>query len=406
MTTYNYKALNCEGGVIEGSMVALKERVVVKKLQEKGYIPIRIFAEEGEVETTSRWSLTTSFNGITRKERLTFTQELATLLKAGLPIDRSLRILINTSGGDRNVAVFETLLKDVIEGVSFADALAKHQKVFSSLYISLVRSGESSGALDVVLERLAVFLRRSEEMRSHVISSMIYPVILLAASGSSILILLIFVIPKFTSVFSGAGVPLPLSTEILLTISQMIRDDWWVGLGLGFLGFFACRTVLKRERGRIAWDGFKLRIPIFGDLIQRIEMARFTRTLGTVVKGGVPILKSLHISEAVLRNRVIANSIREIYHRVKEGERIGTSLRGEAFIPPLVTEMITVGEETGRLEYILLDLAEALDNEVKERIKRLLALIEPGLILFMGLIVGGIVISMLMAIFTINEIPF
>lgn len=406
MSTYSYKALNCEGGVVEGAMEALKEGIVVRKLQDKGYIPIRIISAEGAEEPTSKWSFSPSFKGIKRQARLAFTQELATLLKAGLPIDRSLRILINTSGGDRNTGVFPALLKDVVEGVSFADALARHPRVFPPLYISLVRSGESSGALDVVLDRLAVFLRRSEEMRSHIISSMIYPVLLLAASGCSILILLIFVIPKFTAVFSGAGVPLPLSTEILLTVSRMITDYWLVALALGFMGGFAGRTILRTRKGRILWDGFKLRVPILGDLIQQIEMSRFTRTLGTVVKGGVPILQSLHIAQAVLKNRIMRNSIREITHRVKEGERIGASLGGEAFIPPLVTEMITVGEETGRLEHILLDLAEALDKEIKERIKRLLALIEPGLILVMGVIVGAIVISMLMAIFTINEIPF
>ncbi|MFQ5588148.1 MAG: type II secretion system F family protein [Nitrospiria bacterium] len=407
MTTFLYKATDAQGTVMEGTMDALKEGIVVNKLQALGYIPIRVAPAKSAQKPLAKKSLRFDLNSIGRREILTFTQEFSALLKAGLPIDRALQILIGMAEKEKNAAVLQGILNDVTEGIPLADALAKHPKLFSPLYISMVRSGESSGTLTLILERLSVFLERSEELRSYVLSAMIYPALLVTASGASILILLTFVIPKFASIFSGMGVALPFLTEQLLILSQVIRDHWQGGLLFLLVVSMALRYAIGRPQGARVWGGgVKLKLPLFGKLIQRIEMARFTQTLGTVLKGGVPILQALAIAKAVIRNNRIAEAIQETHGRVKRGERIGASLREKDFIPHMVCEMITVGEETGRLHEILLDVAEILDKQVREQVKRLLALIEPGLILIMGLIVGTIVISMLMAIFSVNEIPF
>ena len=406
MTTFHYKATNSEGAVTEGSMEALQEGMVVNKLQALGYIPIRIAPAEPAKKTPTQSAVLFDSKRTSRREILTFTQEFSALLKAGLPIDRALQILIGMAGQKKSAVVLQGILNDVTEGISLADALEKHAKLFPSLYISMVRSGESSGTLTIVLERLSVFLERSEELRAYVLSAMIYPSLLIVTSGASILILLTFVIPKFASIFSGMGVTLPFLTQQLLRLSQWTRDYWQAGLLFLLFITFVVRHAIRTPQGALIWGRLKLNLPLFGGLIQRIEMARFTQTLGTVLKGGVPILQALGIAKAVIRNCIISEAIQEIQGRVKRGERIGTSLREKTFIPLMVTEMITVGEETGQLHEMLLNVSEILDKQVREQVKRLLSLIEPGLILIMGLIVGTIVFSMLMAIFSINEIPF
>lgn len=405
MPSFSYKATDIQGQVTEGSIEAIEESAVVKKLQDLGYIPIRISPEE-ETEKPAFDSSFSFFQRISRQEILTFTQELASLQKAGIPLDRSLKILIKMSEKKKFIEVLETVLNDVVGGAALADAMARHPKVFSRLYVSMVRSGESSGALDTTLERLAEFLERSQELRDSVLSAMIYPSLLTMVSGVSIVILLIFVIPKFASTFSDLGVPLPLPTAILLDISQTVSDHWLAGLLLVVFSAILFRYYIHTPAGSLAWDNLKLKLPILGTLMQRIEMARFSRTLGTVLKGGVPMLQSLRISREVVNNRIIANAIQELHEKVKKGERLGDSLRGKEFIPSLAVEMISVGEETGRLNDMLLDVADTFDKQVNERLKRLLAMLEPGLILVTGVIVGTIVVSMLMAIFSINEMPF
>ena len=405
MPSFNYRATNIEGQVTEGSIEAIEESVVVKKLQDLGYIPIRISPEE-EIEKPALDSSFSFFQRITRQEVLTFTQELSSLQKAGIPLDRSFKILIKMSEKKKLIEVLEDILNDVVGGAALADAMGRHPKVFSRLYVSMVRSGESSGALDTTLERLAEFLERSQELRGDILSAMIYPSLLTLVSGASIIILLIFVIPKFASTFSDLGVPLPLPTAILLDISQTVSDHWLAGLLLVIFSAILFRYYIHTPAGSMVWDNLKLKLPILGTLMQRIEMARFSRTFGTILKGGVPILQSLRISKEVVSNRIIANAIQELHEKVKKGERVGDSLREKEFIPSLAVEMISVGEETGRLNEMLLDVADTFDKQVKERLKRLLSILEPGLILIMGVIVGTIVVSMLMAIFSINDMPF
>ena len=404
MPHFSYKATNNDGHVVEGVIEASEERVVVKQLQARDLIPITIVPEKGEVKVS--FALFGIAKRVSVQELLLFTREIASLLKAGVPLERSLKILIKLSEKQYFASVLTKVFDDIVGGSSLADAMANHPKVFSRLYVSMVRSGEASGALDTILEKLTDFLERTQELRGYVLSAIIYPALLTVVSVFSIIILLVFVVPKFASTFIDIGIPLPLSMVVLITISHFIRGFWWLGILLLLASFFSWRFYCKTPSGLLVWDGFKLRLPLLGGLIKRIEVARLSRTLGTILKGGVPILQSLSIVREVVGNTVIAGEVDELHRCVKRGEGIANSLKGKSVIPTLAVEMISVGEETGRLPETLIDIADTFDRQVKERVKHLLALLEPGLILIVGLLVGTVVISMLLAIFSMNDMPF
>jgi type II secretion system protein F len=404
MPHFSYKATNNDGHVVEGVIEASEEGVVVKQLQNLNLIPITIVPEKGEVKVS--FALLGIAKRVSVQELLLFTREIASLLKAGVPLERSLKILIKLSEKQYFASVLTKVFDDIVGGSSLADAMANHPKVFSRLYVSMVRSGEASGALDTILEKLTDFLERTQELRGYVLSAIIYPALLTVVSVFSIIILLVFVVPKFASTFTDIGIPLPLSMVVLITISHFIRGFWWLGILLLLASFFSWRFYCKTPSGLLVWDGFKLRLPLLGGLIKRIEVARLSRTLGTILKGGVPILQSLSIVREVVGNTVIAGEVDELYRSVKRGEGIANSLKGKSVIPTLAVEMISVGEETGRLPETLVDIADTFDRQVKERVKHLLALLEPGLILIVGLLVGTVVISMLLAIFSMNDMPF
>lgn len=405
--SFTYRATTSDGHIVDGFMEGPEEFFVASKLQELGLIPIRISVNDVAQEATRGLTLGFSLKKVGRGELLAFTKEMSSLLRAGVPLDRGLRILIENISSEKVFSkVLGEVLRDVVGGSSLADAVGAHPKVFSRLYVNMVRSGESSGTLETTLERLAEFLERSHEIRGQVTSALVYPAFLTFVSGVSIIILLLFVIPKFASTFSDIGVSLPMSTEFLLALSHVVVQYWWLIVFLILMMVFSCRYYINTPSGKFAWDNLKLRLPVIGGLVQRIEVARFARTLGTILNGGVPILESLGIVREVAINSVIVETIGGLQVKVKRGESIGGSLKGNPFIPSLAVEMISVGEETGRLPEILIEIADTFDKQVSEYVKRLLSLLEPSLILFMGLIVGGIVVSMLLAIFSINEIPF
>ncbi len=407
MPTFAYRAADPEGRVTEGVMDAEEKAAVARKLQDLGLIPIRISSgRDGASKTVDPLGLF-GLGRISDRDVLAFTKELTSLVRAGIPIDRALRIIKNSLQGKRYFQkVIAGLLRDVVSGASLADALASHPEVFSRLYISMVSAGESSGSLETALERVCSYLERSRELKGRILSAAIYPAVLTVVSGLSIVVLLVYVIPKFAATFKDIGVPLPLPTMALLWVSDLTTSYWWVALIMVAAALVLFRQYINTPEGSSVWNMFILRAPIVGGLVQKIETARFAQTLGTILKGGVPILKSLSIAKEVASNTVFSRLIGELHARVKRGEPIGNSLRGKEFIPPMAVEMIVVGEESGRLADMLLETAKTLDEQVGEDIKRLLSLLEPALILVMGLIVGTIVVSMLVAIFSINEIPF
>jgi general secretion pathway protein F len=392
---FSYRATSIDGAIFEGVMEAPEEAAVLQKLKNSGVIPLKVTRPK----ETSRPSL----RFFSRKgDLLTFTMELSALLDAGLPLDRSLNIL-GTISDSFMKSVIESVLKSIREGRSFSEALQHHPKVFPSLYVNMVKAGEAGGVLDVVLAKLGEFQESSKELRDHIFSAMIYPIILLITGGLSVTMLLTFVLPRFSVIFADMGTSLPLPTQILLTFSNALQSYWWAGIILiaGIVAFF--RSYVRSETGRLAWDGLKL--SLVGDVIRKVETARFCRTLGTLLHSGVSLLQALTNSRDVVTNAVMAAAINKVSKGAKEGRGIAAPLAEARVFPPLALSMIQVGEETGQLDTMLLKIAVTYEKSLKESIKRLIGFLEPAIILGMALIIGFIVIAMLMAIFSITDLP-
>jgi len=404
MAAYLYKATTLTGQTVEGLMDGKDEETIVQGLHQLGYIPIRITSVQGKGTTLRLSSILPKRVGI--KDLLLFTQELSTLISSGLPIDRSLNILSTLTENEKLQETVKDVLKKIEGGNSFSEALGNHPKIFSKLYVNMVKAGESGGFLETILSRLAQYLRSTKEIRDFLISVMIYPLILTIVSGISIIILMTFVIPRFGRIFSDMGQAIPLPTQVLLSVSDWVRGYWWVGLGIGVLTYFGFKAYIQQEERKIKWDQFKLRRVAIGDIIKKMEVARFSRTLGTLLQSGVSILPALNLAKEISQNRVISRSIAYVHDRLREGKAISKSLAETEVFPPLAIQMIGVGEETGRLDEMLLRVAETYEENVQSSLKRFVSLLEPIIILFMGTVVGFIVISMLLAIFSINEIPF
>ena len=397
MPIFSYRATTLEGAVLEGAIEAADERAAVERLKISGMIPLKVFTHQEGIK--KRFQLRFS-----KGDLLNFTTELAALLGAGLPLDRSLNILSGISESKETQNIIQAILKSIREGRSFSEALQKHPRMFSKLYINMIRAGEAGGVLDEVLEKLNEFLESAKELKEQVVSSMIYPIILLATGGLSIIILLIYVLPKFSVIFAEVGSSLPLPTEILLTVSQGLRSYWWVFLAAIIGGWLLFRTYIKSEQGKYRWDAVKLRL--MGEVIRKLETARFCRTLGTLLRSGVPLLQALKNAQDVITNQVFAKAIEGVSKEVKEGKGIALPLSGAHVLPPLALSMIKVGEETGQLDHMLLKVAVTYEKSLRVAIKRFISFLEPAMILAMGLMIGFIVLSMLMAIFSITELPF
>ncbi|MBZ0168853.1 general secretory pathway protein [Candidatus Methylomirabilis lanthanidiphila] len=407
MGTFQYTATDRTAKIVHGSMEAADERAVVAWLRANGYYPIKVGqpgATTGTRPSTVR--LQTAFiRGPSVQDILAFTQQLATLLEAGMELDRSVAILLDLTDNERLRSILRGILTDIQTGSSFADSLAKHPRLFSRLYVNMVKAGEASGVLEVILGRLAGFLERSKAVRDEVTSALIYPVLLLFVGGGAVVVMMNFVIPRFAQIFADTKQLMPLPTRILLAISAFTTGYWWVFIGLIIVGWASLRTYLQTEQGRMRWDEWKLALPLFGSLIREIEVSRFARTFGTLLQSGVPVLNAVSIVKDTLTNRVIAGAMSRLQEGVKRGEGISGPLRATAAFPPFSVHMARVGEETGRLEEMLIKVADTYDERVRRTVKRLTSLLEPVLILSLGLIVGFIVLSMLLAIFSINELP-
>ena len=397
MPVFSYRATTLEGTTIEGVIDATDEKSAIDRLKKSGVIPLQVASPREGIK--KRFSLRSS-----KTDLLTFTTELSALLNAGLPLDRSLNILSEISESKEMKNVIQSVLKSIREGSSFSDALQKHPKIFTRLYINMVRAGEAGGVLDVVLDKLNEFLESSKALKDHVLSVMIYPIILLITGGASIIVLLTFVLPKFSVMFAELGGSLPLPTKILLTFSNALRSYWWIVLSALILCWIIFKSYIKSQTGRYNWDNFKLKL--LGEIIKKLETARFCRTLGTLLKSGVPLLQALNNSKDVISNQVIASSIDAVSKGAKEGKGIAAPLSGSKIFPPLALSMITVGEETGQLDTMLMKVANTYEKSLNMTIKRFVTLLEPVMILTMGLIIGFIVVSMLLAIFSITELPF
>jgi type II secretory pathway component PulF len=334
------------------------------------------------------------------------TRELAHLMKSGLPIDRSLTILIQTSESKPLLAMAQ-YLKDALQGgKSLSDAMAARSEDFSDLYINMVRVGEMGGILPQVLEKLAGFMERTEEIKKFIISSSIYPAILMLIGLVSVVVIMGVVVPRFAAIFTDLGQKIPAATQLLIDTSQFLRNWWWVML----LGVVVTSMGLWRfsasPYGKDRLDRIWIRLPILGTLLLDIQVGRFTRTLGTLVQSGVPLLKGLSIVREVVNNVVVKRAAEQIFRQVKEGKRISILMKEQRIFPAMAVQMVALGEETGKIGDMLISVSDDLDARVQSKIKSLLSLLEPMAILLMGLVIGGVVIAMLTAIFGMNEIEF
>lgn len=403
MPHYQYKAANAQGEVLEGEMEAASEQAVALRLHEMGYFPVRVDPASDDAPG-GLLSVLGLGAGVRQDDVAVFTGEIATLLRAGLPLDRALEITINLSPNEQVAEVLNDIRKDVRGGVSLYGAMSHHRDVFSRFYLNMIRAGEAGGALDAVLARLTEFMERSKELKETVKSALIYPTILVSVSVISVMVLLIFVVPQFTQMFEDSGKSLPLPTQIVIGLGDFVKNYWWAMALGGFALFLIMRRQFADPETRYVWDERLLSMPLVGDLLAKLEVARFSRTLGTLLDNGVSLLSALSIVKDTLENSFMAEKIDEVASQLREGKGMGQPLMEAEVFPKLAVHMVMVGEETGRLSEMLIQVADVFDREVRTAVKRMLGLLEPVLILGLGLIIGGIIMSILMAILSVNEL--
>jgi general secretion pathway protein F len=407
MAFFQYRAADHAGKVIEGVMEADAEQSVVSRLREMGCVPLLIALPSERAIRVRRQQLALfSRRKINPQQLLQFTRELGALLAAGLPLDRSLAILGGLVEDGELSKVLRSLVEAVRAGKSLAVSMGEHPEVFPKIYVNMIRAGEAGGILESVLRYLTEYLDSTLALKDEIKSALIYPVILAAAAGLSLTVLFVFVIPKFATIFRDNGEALPLITKVVIDLSQLLSQYGWIILLALCVAITGAVLHIRTPEGRNGWDRFCVRSWLFGDLVRKFETARFSRTLAALLRGGVPLLEALGTVQGVAGNRLLARAIGQVQLRVREGKGMARPLSESGFFPPLALNMIAVGEETGKLETMLAEVASYYDHEVKRTTKKLTALLEPALILTMGVIIGIVVISMLLAIFSINDLPF
>ncbi len=402
MATFQYKAATASGEVVNGILRGTTREHVIEQLQSLGHVPIRV--DESVEEPRLRKHLHLRRRKVTEEQVGDATRELSTLLRAGMPLDRALAIMAAMADGEPLGELLANVRERVKEGATLADAMEEQGSVFSRFYISLLRAGESGGALETVLERLADHLERSKEMRGALTSALIYPAILVFVAILSIFILLGYVVPQFTQMFEGVGQALPLSTRITIAAGESLQAYGWVLVLLAAGGLWFMRGQLANPKSAYKWHAWLLRLPVLGAITVKMEVARFAHTLSTLLHNGLPLLKALTIVKDTMGNLVLAEGIERVAGSLKEGQSLAEPLSEISCFPSFAVHMIRVGEESGELEDILVTIATAYDRDTQVTIKRSLTLLEPMLILVLGVIIAAVIISILVAILSINEL--
>jgi general secretion pathway protein F len=408
VATFRYEALTAAGDRTAGEIEGVSRAAVIAKLQDSGYLPIG--ADEIRTGNLRRWLGRELFEGggarLAGRHLAVATQELATLLKAGLPLDRALDMLVELAEAKRVRTVFAAVLEQVRGGASLADAMHAQGTAFPPLYVTMVRAGERGGALDATLARLADFLAKSHATREAVKSALVYPAILVVVAGLSLVIVLTVVLPQFKPLFHDAGAALPLPTQIVMAVGDVVQDVWWIALlaiAAASLGFR--RALATIPSFALSWHRLLLfRVPLVRTLIAKTETARFARTLGTLAANGVTLPSALTLSRETIANRAMAGAVDDVVTRLKEGEGLAAPLAGTGVFPRLATQLMRVGEETGRLDEMLLNVADIFDREVQRTIERMLVLLTPALTIGLGMMIAGIIASVLLAILSVNDL--
>ena len=408
MAIFKYSAADEGGGVVQGVLEAKDREVAVGKLQSMGYVPIRLEAPEerrpllgGKSALADLlWRLTA------RRHVVDFTRELASLLSASLPLDRSLSVLVELAEHPSFKSVLREVLDEVTGGSSLADALSRHPKLFSQFHVNMVRAGEASGAVAAVMDRLADYMESSEDLRDHVKSAMIYPAILIVVTGMSLVVLMTVVVPRIAGVFAKLQQGMPLSAQVIVGASRIVTGYWWLALGAVLIAVFGFRSYVGSEKGRLKWDRFKLKARYVGEVLRKVETARFAGIMATLLRSGVQILDAINIAQRTLTNRIVADSLVQVHDSVRGGGRLAGPLAATECFPALAVRMIALGEETGKLEDMMQRVSDQYEKETRRAIDRFLTVLEPAIVLVMGVVVGSVVITMLLAVFSVNEISF
>ena len=399
-TTFHFRAVASDGKIRTGTIAAETDKSVAQELRRQGLTPVFVGLEQ---KKSFNFEIP-AFNRGKRKDILFFTQELSTLLNAGVPVDRALSITAELT----EHGAFRSLVLDVIRvlkgGKSLADSLATHPSHFSELYVNMVRAGEASGSLSQIFERLAEFERTRDDLRGFIVSSLIYPALLTVVGIGSIFVLLNFVVPRFATIFSDPRMKIPTPTLIMLQASNIVQNYWAPAAIALVVTIIAFQSYIRTSVGRLWWDGMRLRLPLLGDALRKAETARFARAMATLVSASVPLVQSLGISRGILNNRKISGTLEGIAQGVKRGEGIAQPLTRAGEFPPLAGHLLAVGEETGRLDAMFNRMADIYDNETRTAIRRFTSIFEPVIILVMGVMVGTLILSLMLAITSINDV--
>ena len=418
MAKFKYTALDSKGKEFAGEMDADSEAAVLSRIREKGLFPTNISAVGERAAKKAKRSAAPVATGkglsmelhmpsflvrVKTKQLMVFTRQLATLINAGLPLLRGLRVLFKQEKNPKLKSVVGEMAESIESGSTFAEALAQHPRIFNKLFVNMVKAGELGGVLDVVLTRLAEFMEKAQKIKSKIISAMVYPVVVLIMAGAILTFLMVFIVPKFEQIFQDLleGAALPGLTQFVLGVSRTLT----VRLPFVIIGVVAIVIVVKllgaTKKGRYVVDAFKLHMPIFGVLVRKTSIARFSRTLGTLMNSGVPVLQALNIVRETVQNEVIARAVELIHDSVKEGENMAPPIEASKVFPPMVVSMVEVGEETGALPEMLMKVADSYDEDVDNTVVGLTSIIEPILIIFLALIVGTIVIALFLPLVSI-----
>lgn len=401
MPAYKYVAKDRDGKTVTGTTEVDTHEELVNMLREKGLIIINVTELKKKAAAASP---TFMKERIKQEDLVIFSRQLATMVSAGIPLVNALDILGDQVEKKTFSKIIRNVRDEVESGKSLSEGLAKHADIFSNLFVNMVKAGESSGMLDEILDRLALYLEKTSALQEKVRSAMIYPAIISAMAVIVTLVLLIKVIPIFKDIYEGFGAQLPVPTEILIIISDFLRKYFLLGLGFFVAVFIFTMRFSKTEKGRLMLDAGSLKMPVFGTLIRKVAVGKFTRTFSTLVRSGVPILGSLEIVGKTAGNKVIEKAVDGVRNSIREGETIADPLQKSGVFPPMVVRMISVGEKTGELEKMLSKIADFYDEQVDTAVSGLTSMIEPLIIAFLGVVIGGVVICMFLPIFKLSTL--
>jgi type IV pilus assembly protein PilC len=407
MPKYAYRALNREGKEVFGIITAESQALAINDVRSLGLFPTHVRearkSDERRARKEKRGLNELYFGGVKTKQLVVMTRQLSTLIDAGLPLLRSLNVLIAQLKPCKLRDILREISSDIQQGATFAEALAKHPKQFDRLYVNMVRAGEVGGMLEVVLQRIATFMERRQALKRRVMTALIYPIAVIIIATGIVSFLLVKVVPVFADIFKDFGGELPAPTQFLIAAGDFMVYKWWLLLTIVCWTIITFKVLLKIHAVKRLWDRAVLKIPLVGDLVTKVAVARFARTLGTLITSGVPILQALKITRDTIGNEIIQDAVDKVHDSVKEGDTIAAPLDQTKVFPPMVVNMIDVGEETGALDAMLMKVADIYDAEVEAAVEAMLSLLEPAIIIVLGGIIGFIVISLYLPIFTLGD---